>query len=374
MTHPYEWVDTNQRLEVLAQQWQQQPAIALDTEFIRSRTFFPKTGLLQLADAHGIYLIDPLAVSRTEALQRVLKNSNVVKVIHSCSEDLEVFLRYLSVLPTPLFDTQIAAAFAGYGASLGYASLVNIVHGVVIPKQETRSDWLQRPLSTSQLEYAALDVEHLLPIYKRLTTELENKERLLWMQSDCQDLLDKYLQVEGYDHYYQRVKSAWKLKPRQLSALKQLCAWREKQIRDIDIPRNHLVKDSSLLDMALRRPKNQKDLLRIRDISPRFIKKYGEQCLQMIEEALAEESSYPSALLPPLSTQQTKAFKQLKVLVAERAETLNIPPGFLARKKDLEFLVRSTESITTPILPPGLQGWRETIIGQALLKSINQSV
>jgi ribonuclease D len=369
----FEWVSSDERLTTLALQWQTEKVIALDTEFIRSRTFFPKIGLLQIADSKGIYLIDQLSIDDIKPLQDIMTNQNLVKVIHSCSEDLEVFQHYLSALPTPLFDTQIAAAFAGYGASIGYAGLVNAIQGDEIPKQETRSDWLQRPLSDSQLRYAALDVEHLLLIHKQLSEELTDKSRLLWAQHECEALLQKYQQPQQHSQYYQRIKSAWKLKPYQLSVLQELCAWREQAVREINIPRSHLVKDSVLWEMAQRTPENLKQLRRLRDIPPRFIEKYGEHCLSLIESALDDNRQHPERLPAPLSVDQVTIFKQLKAQVVSVADTLKIPPELLARKAEIESLVRVMHDKPIP-LPVPLQGWRHEIIGQLLLDHLSKEV
>lgn len=370
-TERFEWVDNDRRLAELSQQWQQQAAIAIDTEFVRSRTFFPAIGLVQIADTQGIYLIDPLAISDTTPLQAVLKDPQVVKVIHACSEDIEVFLRYLSVLPTPLFDTQIAASFAGYGASIGYANLLKAIEGLSIPKQETRSDWLQRPLSQAQLNYAALDVQYLLSVYHRLCADLEKSQRTAWVQDECEQLLAKYAHPESDDHYYRRIKSAWKLKPQQLAVLQRLCAWREQRVRKLDIPRSRLIKDGCLFDIALRLPQSSAALQRIRDISPRFINGYTEECLQMVEQALAASSDYPEDLAPPLTPAETDDFKRLKAKVRTIADSLDIPPEFLVRKKTLEALVRSAKAEGTPAVPAQLQGWRYPIVTEVLLESLN---
>lgn len=159
------WIEQDTELAELCQRWRQQAAIAVDTEFMRTSTFYPIAGLIQIGDGKGCYLIDPLAIQDFTPLRDLLLDESVTKVLHSCSEDLVVFQRLLGIVPAPLFDTQIAAAFAGYGFSLGYAGLVKAVLNTEIPKEETRSDWLQRPLSVAQLKYAALDVAHMLIVY-----------------------------------------------------------------------------------------------------------------------------------------------------------------------------------------------------------------
>ncbi|MFT6388215.1 MAG: ribonuclease D [Cellvibrionaceae bacterium] len=369
MSTPAEWIDGNQRLAELCEQWQQQDVIALDTEFIRTRTFFPKIGLLQIADAHGIYLVDPLAMEQFDPLKQVLLNANVVKIIHSCSEDLEVFEHFFSVLPQPLFDTQIAAAFAGKGSSISYANLIKEMRGDIIPKQETRSDWLQRPLSQSQLEYAALDVEYLIETYHTLVDELTQQQRLDWVKKECQQCINKILDSDNFNQYYRKVKSAWRLKPKQLAVLRGLCEWREKESREIDIPRNHLVKDSTLLEMARVLPKETLQFYKLRDMQPKFVDHYGEECLYIVETAQSNVDNYPEALPAPLTASQNQLFRSLKEVVVSTAESLSIPPEFLARKKDLEALVHHSED-TTITLPKGLQDWREVVIGKLLLERL----
>ncbi|MEO0442363.1 MAG: ribonuclease D [Pseudomonadota bacterium] len=369
MTIEFEWVDSNQRLVDLCAQWRQQQAIALDTEFIRSRTFFPEIGLLQVADQQGNYLIDPLAISDKQALQACLTDKRVTKVIHSCSEDLDVFQRYLSIVPSPLFDTQIAAAFAGHGASISYANLVKQIQGQEIPKQETRSDWLQRPLSQSQLEYATLDVLHLLAIYRQLKASLRSKQRLSWLEADCQRIVEIKAEQENLGEYYLKIKSAWKLNPQQLAVLQHLCQWREQHVRKLNIPRGRLVKDGCLWEMAYRLPQNRSQLSRIKELHPRFIEKYGQPCLQIIQDT-AEQSMPLPALPAPLNVQEMSLFKTLKSLVVELAENLSMPPELLARKKDIEFLVRHAQAEGSITLPHSLQNWRRDIVGGPLLKQL----
>ena len=370
----FEWVDNDLRLAELGEQWQQQAAIAIDTEFSRSRTFFPDVGLLQVADNKGIYLIDPLAIVDATPLKTVLQNDRVTKVIHACSEDLEVFQCYLSVLPTPLFDTQIAAGFTGYGPSIGYANLLNTMQGLTIPKEETCSDWLLRPLSQAQLNYAALDVQYLLGLYQSLCADLEKKGRLFWAQDDCHQLLAKYAKHEGYDNYYQRVKSAWKLKSHQLAVLQSLCAWREQRVRQLNIPRGRLIKDASLFDIALRLPRDIATLKRVRGITPRFAKGHAQECLQVIEQTLENPSLYPDVVVPPFTPMELEVFKTLRGKVATIGDTLKIPPQFLARKKDLEALVRSAMTAQTVEVPDSLQGWRYSVVTEPLLACLSDLV
>lgn len=360
------WVDSDAELAELCQRWSQQAAIAVDTEFMRSQTFYPHAGLLQVGDGQGCYLIDPLAITDFQPLIDLFVNASVTKVLHACSEDLEVFRHLLGVVPSPLFDTQIGAAFAGYGFSVGYAGLVNKVLGIDVPKGETRSDWMQRPLSQSQLHYAALDVAYLLVVYGKILQQLKATDRLAWVQSDCDELLEASRDSNDPASYYQKIKSAWKLTRPELAILQRLCAWREKQARTRDIPRNRLLKEGALWELAKRKPKYLAQLTRIEGLPPRTVKNDGEALLGLIV-ADAEEQALPQRLPAPLPPAQSGLLKALRAEARNTAEAMALPPEVLVRKKEFEFVVRSGMAAGDYQLPPRLKGWRRSVIGEALI-------
>ena len=368
------WIDQDDQLAALCATWRQQAAIAVDTEFMRSETFYPIAGLLQIGDGKGCYLIDPLAITNNESLRELMLDPAVTKVLHSCSEDLEVFQRWLGVVPAPLFDTQIAAAFAGLGFSLGYSSLVKNLLTIEIPKDETRSDWLQRPLSLAQLKYAALDVAHMLVVYGKLLQLLKANNRLEWVKSDCADLVANARKPEEFSDAYQKVGFAWKLRPQELSILRDLCIWRECEARARDIPRNRLIKEPSLWEIARKKVQDLAHLQKVPDVPSRTIKNDGETILQIVSTALdRDESSWPARLDPPLAQSEGPLMKNLKNFVREFAEQQQIPAEILIRKKDYEFIVRSGMNGGEYQLPVRLQGWRFGLIGEGLLRIAAQS-
>jgi ribonuclease D len=369
------WIDQDDQLAELCATWRQQAAIAVDTEFMRSDTFYPIAGLLQIGDGKGCYLIDPLAIQNLVPLRELMLDTAVTKVLHSCSEDLEVFQRWLGVVPAPLFDTQIAAAFAGLGFSLGYSGLVKSLLTIEIPKDETRSDWLQRPLSIAQLNYAALDVAHMLIVYGKLLQLLKTSERLEWVKSDCADLVTNARKVEDYSDAYQKVGFAWKLRPQELAILKQLCIWREREARARDLPRNRLIKEPSLWEIARKRIQDVAHLAKVADIPSRTLKNDAETILQIVRDALElNESSWPARLDPPLAQSEGPLMKTLKNYVREYAEQVQLPPEVLIRKKDYEYLVRSGMHGGQYQLPERLLGWRFALIGEGLLNLVSSQL
>lgn len=371
-TEPH-WIAQDQELAELCARLRKQAAIAVDTEFMRSDTFYPIAGLIQIGDGTQSFLIDPLAITDVAPLRELMLDEAVTKVLHSCSEDIEVFECLLGVVPSPIFDTQIAAAFAGFGFSLGYAGLTKAVLNIDIPKDETRSDWLQRPLSASQLKYAALDVAHMLVIYGKLLQLLKNSERLQWVKEDCADIVTNARKPDNYSDAYQKVGFAWKLRPQQLAVLQQLCIWREIEARARNIPRNRLIKEPSLWEMARKLPQNAEHLQRVDDIPSRTLKNDTQTLLAIIKNSAETESSaWPEKLDAPLAQSEGAIMKALKGFVREKAESLAVPAEILIRKKEYEFIVRSGMKGGVYQLPERLLGWRYTIVGDALLKLANE--
>jgi ribonuclease D len=367
------WIAQNAELAELCLRWRQQAAIAVDTEFMRSETFYPIAGLIQIGDGNGCYLLDPLAITELEPLRELLLDESVTKVLHSCSEDLEVFQRFLGIVPAPLFDTQIAAAYAGYGFSLGYAGLVKAVLGIEVPKEETRSDWLQRPLSAAQLKYAALDVAHMLIVYGKLLQNLKASERLQWVKDDCADLVFNARKPEDFSRAYHKIGFAWKLRPQELAILKNLCMWREAEARLRNVPRNRLIKEPVLWEIARKQPQDLEHLQRIEDIQPRTLRDYTKTLLEIVSSSAASDpETWPPRMLGPLAPSEGPQLKRLKKLVRNIADELDLPAEILIRKKEYESLVRSGMNDGAYELPERLCGWRYKVIGQQLLELAKQ--
>jgi ribonuclease D len=366
-------VESAAALAAAADDWSGAEALALDTEFVRERTFFPKLGLIQVSDGRAAYLVDPLAVSDLAPLAAALRAPGTVKVLHSASEDLEVFQRSLGAVPAPLFDTQIGAALAGVGASLGYQKLVATVLGIELGKGETRTDWLARPLSPAQRSYAAEDVAYLLPVYERLRAELLRLGRLAWVLEDSAALLAGLTRLdEDPDSAYLRIRGAGRLARRQLGVLQTLAAWRDQEARRRDLPRNFVLREDLLLVLATRQPKAASEVERLPSLDVRQAARDSATWLELIEQSLERpESELPS---PPERLPFTPAVRQLedrlRQIVAERAAALNVPPELLSSRRNLGSLLKSALSDREPRLPRELSGWRREVIGEELLAAV----
>jgi ribonuclease D len=337
---------------------------------MRVDTFYPIAGLLQVGDGVRAYLIDPLTIDNWQPLAALLENPAVVKVVHACSEDLEVLLRLTGSLPAPLFDTQLAAAYLNLGFSMGYSRLVQDVLGIDLPKGETRSDWLQRPLSDTQISYAAEDAVHLAEVFVRLRPKLSD-EKYAWVLEDGAELVANLRrEIDPYE-VYRDAKLAWKLSRAQLAVLRELCAWRETEARARDLPRNRIIREHSLWPLARTQPDNLGALAKIEDMHPRTVRQDGEFLLDLIRRSgSVSPDQWPPAVPEPLPVDAAALLKQMKAIGQAEAERLNIAPELMLRKKTLEALLKSGYPNGPYQLPDSLRGWRRDLMGLALLDSL----
>jgi ribonuclease D len=346
--------------------------VIVDTEFMRRNTFFPDVALVQLcfvssdSDSDMAWLVDPLQIENPRPLAELLTNTGVLKVLHSASEDLEVFQRWLGVLPQPLFDTQRAAALLDLGFGLGYRALVQLICAVDLPKGETRSDWLQRPLTESQCEYAALDVTWLLEVWRHLNSECVRHDKLDWVLADGADAIAAL--ATGVEDTHRRIKTAWKLNPRQLGALIAISRWREKTARIKNKPRAWIIDDQVCMQLATHDPQTKAELKDELGLPAPVLRRYGEELLSLLAEQRAvPEEDLPLVLPPPLNAGQRQQIKALKGRVRELAVTLGVTPESLGSGKDYELLLReaSGESIQAPV---HWAGWRAGVVLDPLRK------
>ena len=371
MTTNNHWIDNSQRLAQLCAQLQHATELAIDTEFMRSDTFFAKLALIQLSDGEQCWLIDTPAIPDLQPLTQLLNAPQLTLVFHSCGEDLEVLDQVLSVRPKKLFDSQIAAGIVNIGYSMGYARLVENMLQIELGKEDTRSDWLARPLSDRQKLYAADDVLYLFRIYKLLLELLEQQKRQSWFAEEMLDLQRIAADRREALDYYLRVKGAWRLNPLSLAVLKCLCEWREQAARKLDKPRSHIVKDNVLLDLANNKPTQMSQLHQIEDWYSRSVKRFGEEVLEEI--ANVDEDDLPTELPQPLSRAVSDVMKKMRVSINEVAEAQAIPKELMCNKKELEAILRSAVE-GKPQWPARLvDGWRSSMVIPALERVIDSS-
>jgi len=364
------WIRDDLSLAEHCREWRQLPFVAVDTEFMRVDTFYPKAGLIQIGDGKCAFLIDPLLIGNWQPLAELIEDRNVVKVLHACSEDLEVLLRLTGKLPQPLFDTQLAAGYLNLGFSMGYSRLVQEVLGIDLPKGETRSDWLQRPLSETQVSYAAEDAVHLAELFSALRARLSD-DKYAWVLEDGAELVAQLRREVQPDSLYREVKLAWKLSPQQLAVLRALCAWREREARLRDVPRNRILKEHALWPIAKSQPTILAALARIDDMHPRTLRQDGETLLQLIKHAASlPAEQWPEPLPEPLPIEASGILKQLRAVGQAEGQRLGIAPELMLRKKTLEALLKSGYPDGPYTLPDSLRGWRRERMGQALLDSL----
>ncbi len=368
----WQLIDSDEALNTLLSSRGGADMVAIDTEFMRRNTFYPQPALLQLCfpGDEQAHLIDPLAIADFSALKALFTDTATVKVLHSPGEDLEVFDRLLRVQPEPLFDTQRAAAFLDMGHGLGYRALVETMTGLQLAKGETQSNWLQRPLTHSQLEYAAQDVLPVPDIYRELRRQLKVADKLEWLLEDGRWAVR---QARGAGPApVNRIKSAWKLDPRQLALLLLICDWREARAKDSDKPRSWILSDNLCLQIAQRGPNSLAQLGAIEEFPTAVVRKQGEQLLALVAEAEALASEALPARLPqPLQAQQRDLLKKIKQAARKYAHDWQMAPELMLPSKDYELLVRQLSG--EPVAEPELwRGWRRHSLLEPLLAAFRE--
>lgn len=371
-------VTDDAELAELCERWQHETALSLDTEFIRVNTFYPQLGLLQVCDGKGSYLLDPLVLSDWAAFRDILEAPGIVKVLHSCSEDLQVFQEYFDLIPGPIFDTQRAAAFLGHGYSISYQNLVDEVLNIQVEKGETRSDWLKRPLTDEQLNYAALDVAYLPDLYEHLRQSLEQRGQLAWLEDECEQMREVARQVEDESYWedlYLFMGASWRLEREQLPVLRSLSLWRERQARKLNKPRPWVAKDADLIVLAEQQPRDEQTLRALRgqyDLSRDLFKSDPEELLEVIRSGL--EQRIAADAIPvgkPLTQGQRRRLKLCQAAVKQVARETGIAPELLARKKQLTGLLLHFDSTMQWSWPEEMGSWRRELLESALREAVS---
>lgn len=366
------YVQDHLSLVNLCETFKQSSLLAIDTEFVRTRTLYPKLGLLQVSNGDIIALIDPVTIDDISPFWSLMADQNICKVLHACSEDLEVFLTAANCKPVNLIDSQIMMSFLGHGLSMGYAAMVQHFTSVELDKSESRTDWIKRPLTSRQLTYAEADVEYLHQIYPKIHQLVSEAGWLEAAQQETQTMIDRKFSPIDADLMYLNIKMNWKLAPKQLNALKFLARWRYQEAQKRDLPLGFIAKDHTLIAIAQRNPISVGAMIGIEGVEMLDIKHKGKAMLQVLNQAnKVPEAEYPQKIMRLDEYPGYKQiFKQVKTFIATAAKNANLLPENLASKKQINqflswyFKINDAENRIDNV--DVLNSWRLNLFGESL--------
>ncbi|AOM39900.1 ribonuclease D [Xenorhabdus hominickii] len=364
----YQLIASDDQLQSICDRAKKHARIALDTEFIRTRTYYPQLGLIQLFDGERLSLIDPLEISQWQPLKDLLTDSNVLKFIHAGSEDLEVFGNSFQCLPAPMIDTQVLAAFIGHPMSCGFATLVSEYLHVELDKSESRTDWLARPLSGKQCEYAAADVYYLLPLADILMEKTEQAGYMDAAKNESEMIAQRRQEVLMPELAYKDIGNAWQLRPRQLACLKKLAAWRLNQARERDLAVNFVIREENLWQVARYMPTSLGELDAL-GLSGQEIRCHGRRLLVMAAESKdIPEEECPAQIMNLIDyPSYRKAFKEIKLLVTQVSESHHFSAELLASRRQINQLLNWHWKLKSLENQPELfRGWRGKLLVQPI--------
>ena len=338
--------------------------LALDTEFMRERTYHPQLCLVQIATEADCLLIDPLAGLDLAPLHELLQDRSRLKILHAARQDLEVLLLEGGRLPGPVFDTQVAAALLGYPAQVGYAELVARQLSHSLDKGQTRTDWSKRPLTAAQVAYAADDVRHLLVLHTELQSALEARGRAGWLEQETTTYENPALYRTDPALAWKRLKGLVRLRPREQAAARALAEWRERRALESDRPRTWILSDEALYALATGEPDSIAALEGLDSLPPGLVRKQGQELLELLRATRAAEPPPPlEAPRRPTDAEQGLAAALLK-LVRDEAAALGMAPEILGTRRDVEAIAFGS---VAPERSPLLQGWRSVVLGEKVL-------
>lgn len=374
----YQLIEDQNSLNNLCEQLVKAKVLAIDTEFVRTRTLYAKLGLLQVCDGEQLALIDPLAIDDLSPFWALLTNENITKVLHACSEDLEVFLTAGDCKPVNLIDSQIMMSFLGHGLSLGYAAMVKHYTEIELDKSESRTDWTKRPLTEKQLNYASADVDHLFSIYPKLLAEITQAGFLAYAQLETQNMIDKKFTPIIESDMYLNIKMSWRLNPKQLNSLKYLASWRFQQAKKRDLPIGFVAKDHTLMALAQSNPNSVSAMLALEGAEALDIRHKGKAMLAVLAQAdKAAVSSYPEKITRLDEYPGYKQiFKKVKTFLITASEQNGLAIENVASKKQInqfltwQFDLNGARNSSANV--ELITGWRNELLGQTLLDFAQQ--
>ena len=355
-------IDSQSEFDAIVPLFEQFDVVGVDTEFVREKTYSAQLCLVQLGLGDQQYCIDVLAIEDCQALADLLFNPSVLKVLHAASQDLEVLFQRFGQFVKPLFDTQLAAAFAGADLQLGYAALVHQVTGIELEKGHARTDWSRRPLSEDQLQYAAADVAYLRALYEKTQADVEQLGRKGWFDDESAQMT----QLDWLDQdpalAYRKLNGS-SLKVRDQHRLKRLAQWRERVAQDRNIPRSWVLKDRALYDLIALKPRSVDDILNAQLLGRKSGPRFAPKILSLLTQDVTETTPVWT-FREPLTRPQKALVSQLMAELRRIADSMPIATALLGTRRDIEALVRDGHSDKL------LSGWRKAVIGEPLLAQL----
>lgn len=339
---------------------------AIDTEFVRQDTYYAELSLIQIFSEQGdLALIDPLALEDMAPLWTLLANPSITKVFHSARQDIEILFQVGGLMPQNIFDTQIAGVFLGYGDMAGFARVIENELKVTLDKDQTRTNWHQRPLTSRQIQYALDDVRFLAPLYQKMQQQLTamQKQALNW---DFEQLLDASLYQVDPDQAWLRLKGTQNFSPKQLGMTKALAAWRERTAIELNQPRKWIINDDVILYLAKRPVRALEGLYKVPDLNAGLVRQFGEALIQQLDWAFAHEEYWPDK---PTKAEPPQAHEDIQIQLAmsyahQVALNAGVNLNNLTQKRDLLCLLRQQPSLLD-------QGWRALLLGEPLKQLFN---
>ncbi|MGB5131809.1 MAG: ribonuclease D [Steroidobacteraceae bacterium] len=351
-------------LRTLVDSWPAGAGLALDTEFVRERTYYPKLCLVQVAAGDSLALIDPLAIADARALVAALADPHRPKLLHAARQDIEALLPLTGTPLAPVFDTQLAAALLGFASQVGYADLVRQLLGVELAKGHARTDWARRPLSAEQLAYAADDVRYLPALAALLDERLTQSGRRAWMEEESAALIDISLYRVEPANAWRRLKGLERMKPAAQAAICALTHWREERAMARDLPRGWVLPDAALYEIAQARPRTREELSRLANVPRATADRAGGEILKVLAEAAESPAESFADDGTRAGPEQLRLLKILQKKLLAIAEELKVQPEVLATRRDLTALLRGERAL------PVLTGWRREVVGEPLLAAL----
>lgn len=340
--------------------------LAVDTEFIRDSTYYPSLCLIQIAGINFAAAIDPLAKLDMSPIWELLLNKNILKVFHAGRQDIEIFFGLMGEIPTPIYDTQIAAMFCGLGDQVSYESLVNNFLGLSVNKEHQFTNWLQRPLSKNQINYAISDVTHLINIFPLIRKAIKDNNREEWVTKELEHLSKKELYKVKADEVWKKIKLK-NSNPQMLNLLKYLAYWRENECKKRNIPRNRLIRDDVLINISFSKPKTISELKKIRAIPKNLSNDDFSQILQVIDKAEKVKREEWPLISTSTSPQISKSsLELLKILLKYCSEENGLAEKVIANTDDLKSILEGQKKNMKVFT-----GWRNKIFGEMALSLLN---